>query len=136
MTEFSTEFREGMAATPHRQRILGDSDESSPDNWRWGGPGTPEPHVLLMLYARNEIALSELLSEQQSRFATAGLTPLAQLETTWLPQEKEHFGFRDGLSTTGIEGFHNNTRRPTRSRPASSSSGIPTRTGSTRSGRS
>jgi len=109
MTEFSTEFREGMGATPHRQRILGDSDESSPDNWRWGGPGTPEPHVLLMLYARNEIALSELLSEQQSRFATAGLTPLAQLETTWLPQEKEHFGFRDGLSTTGIEGFHNNT---------------------------
>lgn len=109
IAEFSTEFREGMAGTPHRQRILGDSDQSSPDKWLWGGPGTPEPHVLLMLYARNEIAFSELLSEQQSRVVSAGLTPIAQLDTTWLPHDKEHFGFRDGLSTTGIEGFHHNT---------------------------
>ena len=74
-------------------------------------------------------------SEQQSRFASAGLTLIAQLETTWLPHDKEHFGFRDGLSTTGIEGFHNNdVTEPIRLRPASSFSGISTRTGSTRSG--
>ena len=60
-----------MAGTPHRQRILGDSDESSPDNWRWGGPGTPEPHVLLMLYARDEIALSELLLASNSHASRA-----------------------------------------------------------------
>ena len=108
MSEFSSEFREGMAATPHRQRILGDAGESSPDRWRWGGPGTPQPHVLLMLYARTEIALSELLIEQQSRFVSAGLTPIAQLETNWLPHDKEHFGFRDGISSTAIEGFHSN----------------------------
>jgi len=109
MCEFSSEFREGMAATPHRQRILGDSGESGPDRWRWGGPGNPELHVLLMLYARNEIALSELLTDQQSRFVSAGLTSIAQLDTNWLPQDKEHFGFRDGISTTAIEGFHKDT---------------------------
>ena len=35
---FSNEFVEGMA-TPFRQRLLGDTGESEPETWAWGGPG-------------------------------------------------------------------------------------------------
>ena len=38
LAQFSHEFVEGMT-TPHRQRILGDVDESSPERWEWGSPG-------------------------------------------------------------------------------------------------
>lgn len=107
--EFSTEFREGVAGTAHRQRILGDSGDSSPERWRWGGPRNPQPHVLLMLYARDGRALSALVNEQQARLAAAGLEAIERLDTTWLPHDKEHFGFRDGVSRTGIDGFHRNT---------------------------
>ncbi|HZM94688.1 MAG TPA: hypothetical protein VFB92_14765 [Vicinamibacterales bacterium] len=107
--EFSTEFREGVAGTEHRQRILGDTGESSPDKWRWGGPRNPDAHVVLMLYGRDETALAALLSEQRLRLTSFGLQLIEQLDTTWLPQDKEHFGFRDGVSQTGIEGVHTRT---------------------------
>jgi Dyp-type peroxidase family len=109
LVELALEFREGMAGTEHRQRILGDLGESGPDTWRWGGPRNPEPHVLLMLYGREEDTLSALLSEQLSRFTGAGLQLIEKLDTTWLPHEKEHFGFRDGVSQTGIEGLQTKT---------------------------
>lgn len=107
--EFSIEFREGVAGTEHRQRILGDTGESSPDKWRWGGPRNPEPHVLLMLYGRDEATLSALRSEQRLRLASFGLQLIEQLDTNWLAHDKEHFGFRNGVSQTGIEGIHTRT---------------------------
>jgi Dyp-type peroxidase family len=107
--DLSPEFREGMAGTEHRQRILGDVGESAPDKWRWGGARNPEPHAVLMLYGRDEGVLSELLNEQRARFTNAGLQLIEQLDTNWLPHQKEHFGFRDGVSQTGIQGFHTST---------------------------
>jgi Dyp-type peroxidase family len=109
LAELAPEFREGMAGTAHRQRILGDHGESGPDTWRWGGPRNPEPHVLLMLYGRDDDALSALLYEQLSQFTGSGLRLIEKLDTNWLPQQKEHFGFRDGVSHAGIGGFHTNT---------------------------
>ncbi len=106
--EFSTEFREGIAGTKHRQRLLGDSGESSPEKWQWGGPGNQEAHVLLMLYGRDERVLSTLMNEQRGLSTTSGLELIEQLDTNWLPHEKEHFGFRDGVSRTAIEGLHSN----------------------------
>ena len=35
---FSTEFGEGMSATAHRRRILGDRRPSNPRWWRWAAP--------------------------------------------------------------------------------------------------
>ena len=104
--QFPGEFREGMAGTPHRQRILGDDGDSSPGKWLWGGPGNPETHVLLMLYAGDAHALSVLVDEQRAQFSSSGLEQILHLDTNWLSQEREHFGFRDGVSQTGIEGFH------------------------------
>lgn len=105
MHQLAGEFSEGMAATEHRQRILGDVDDSSPERWRWGGTRSPQPHILLMLYASDPGALSTLVAEQQASFPNAGLELLTLLDSSWLPHGKEHFGFRDGVSSTGIEGF-------------------------------
>jgi len=51
---FSGEFQEGMTSTQHRQRILGDLEESQPDGWQWGGPRTAGVDILLMLYAADD----------------------------------------------------------------------------------
>jgi Dyp-type peroxidase family len=109
MAMFAGEFRQGMTGTEHRQRILGDVDVSHPDQWQWGGPNTPEPHILLMLYAGDNDALRTLLTEYQTRFAQAGLELMTQLGTNLLNGRKEHFGFRDGIAQPAIEGFHNNS---------------------------
>jgi Dyp-type peroxidase family len=105
----SGELCEGMAATEHRRRILGDVGDSSPDRWEWGGTHSPEPHILLMLYARDDEALAILLEEQRSRLSSSGLESIKQLDAARLPGDKEHFGFRDGISQPGIEGFHTAT---------------------------
>ena len=38
LASFSAEFAEGMAGTPKRSEILGDTLASAPDTWLWGGP--------------------------------------------------------------------------------------------------
>src|SRR5262249_51854144 len=54
------ELREGMA-TEHRGRVLGDVGDSAPEHWLFGGPATPEPHLLLLLYARDDAGLERLV---------------------------------------------------------------------------
>jgi Dyp-type peroxidase family len=105
LAEFAPEFTQGMSATEHRQRILGDTGESRPDRWQWGGPRNPEPHVLLMLYAGDADALAALAAAQEAAFSASGLRPIRRLDASWLAEGREHFGFRDGVSRTGIEGF-------------------------------
>jgi len=109
MSMLAPEFHAGMAATEHRQRILGDVGDSGPDRWQWGGPRNPEPHLLLMLYARDHNALSALLDEQQAKLSSSGLELIAQLDSNRLPDRKEHFGFRDGVGQPGIDGFDTET---------------------------
>ena len=102
---FSLEFREGMTATPHRQRILGDLGDSRPEAWRWGGPRTESVDVLLMLYAAED-QIDQMCEAHASRFADAGVHVIERLTTIYLPGRKEHFGFRDGIAQPSIEGFH------------------------------
>jgi Dyp-type peroxidase family len=96
------EFREGMAGSDHRQRILGDHGESSPAGWRWGGPGNGVD-VLLMLYAKDDAAVRAL--EARHDLAAAGLRVVERLDSLTLPGRKEHFGFRDGISQPLVEGY-------------------------------
>jgi Dyp-type peroxidase family len=99
---FSVEFLEGMVS-PHRSRLLGDVDESAPERWDWGGPATPAVDVLLLLFARDGATLAGVVAEQQSRAAAAGLVEIASLATSDL-DDREHFGFRDGISQPVIAG--------------------------------
>jgi len=50
VTGFAAEFRQGMT-NPNRSRFLGDTEESDPRGWAWGGPDGPPADGLLMLYA-------------------------------------------------------------------------------------
>ena len=101
---FGLEFRDGMSATEHRRRILGDVGADAPEHWRWGGPDRPV-HVLLMLYAPSQESLREHRAEQRRRFELGGLQGLEHLDTLFLPGRKEHFGFRDGIGQPLIAGY-------------------------------
>jgi len=100
---FSPEFREGMV-TPHRQRILGDFDNSDPARWKWGGPNNEPLHILLALYASSKTELESVYAEHESLIRGAGLRIIEQLDSLTLTGRKEHFGFRDGISQPFIEG--------------------------------
>jgi Dyp-type peroxidase family len=91
LAAFAPEFTGGMTAE-HRRRLLGDVDESAPEHWAWGGPGTDAVDLLLLVYARDEAALDEPLDgvRELRRLGTAVLDPY------------EHFGFRDGISQPRI----------------------------------
>src|SRR6185369_15108986 len=101
LCRFPPAFREGMAAE-HRARILGD-DGDSLKYWRWGAHTERKPDILLLIYARER----ETLRERLRHFAPpeAGLRVQRILHAVRLPDDKEHFGFADGISQPAIKGF-------------------------------
>ena len=100
---FLREFREGMT-TPHRQRLLGDTDSSAPENWAWGGPKNDEVHMLLMVFGKDRGQTQSYISELQQKLNASGLKEVFGLDVQVLPGHKEHFGFRDGISQPFIKG--------------------------------
>ncbi len=101
---FASEFREGMAGTGHRARILGDYGPNAAENWQWGGEHNPAVHILLLLYAGDDKLLARLKDDHLAVTGSSGLTILKQLDTNRLPEHKEHFGFRDGIAQPAITG--------------------------------
>jgi Dyp-type peroxidase family len=99
---FSREFTGGMT-DPTRSRFLGDVDGNSPDTWEWGGPDERPVDLVLMLYAANSRALRALVKRHGDPLAKRGLAVVRRLEAT--SDEREHFGFRDGISQPAIEGL-------------------------------
>lgn len=97
--EFAPEFVSRMAAEESRSRRLGDTGANSPQGWAWGGPETPAPHLLLLLYAEN--GLTEWRASIEAQLSD-GFHTLACLETSWL-NGREHFGFQDGISEPVID---------------------------------
>ncbi len=98
---FAPEFQSGMAE-PARARRLGDRGASAPEGWELGGV-THRLDVLVCLYA----ATSHERDEEAERFI-ARLGPSLALElrqdTTPRRNDKEHFGFRDGISQPVLRG--------------------------------
>ena len=114
---FSREFREGIAGSPRRSRILGDTGESAPEHWQWGGTEGATLHAVLMVYAATPQALEELLEAQRQTLAEAGITVVKTLGSRSLADGREHFGFRDGISQPKLAGL--STSRDPRHRVAS-----------------
>lgn len=102
MHSFSREFREGMV-TPHRQRLLGDFDSSDPLKWIWGGPANERVDMILMIFGKDENAVETYYESLKKPFDT-GLLFVHVLNGKTLPNEREHFGFRDGISQPVIIG--------------------------------
>lgn len=100
---FTREFREGMT-TPHRQRLLGDFDSSSPDKWTWGGTNNKPVHAVLMIFGKNKDVCLNYHHQLQAGYTAYGLSELMQIDGQTLPNNKEHFGFRDGISQPIIKG--------------------------------
>ena len=100
---FSNEFVGGMTV-PHSSRILGDSGESAPERWTWGGSATPQVDLLLMLYASDQAALEVLYRSYEPGLAASGLVELQRLDTVDLG-DVEPFNFADGISQPMIEGL-------------------------------
>jgi Dyp-type peroxidase family len=103
LAAFSHQFVGGMT-TAHRRRVLGDVDASDPDRWGWGGPATRPVDVLLLLYARDEAGLAGLHDELAAGFGAGGVAQVETLDTAPLT-DREHFGFRDGISQPSMEGL-------------------------------
>jgi Dyp-type peroxidase family len=102
---FSIEFEDGMN-TAHRKAILGDFGSSDPEKWNWGGPAVEtKPHILLLLYAGTQEALDVLYTRKREEFTSQGIEEITRLEGRQLPDRKEHFGFRDGISQPRIAGL-------------------------------
>lgn len=102
MHSFSREFREGMV-TAHRQRLLGDFDNSDPSKWQWGGPNNERVDIIIMVFGRNESIADNYFQRLKQQFEP-GLAVVHILDGKPLPKDREHFGFRDGISQPVIKG--------------------------------
>lgn len=100
---FSTEFRDGMT-TAYKRRVMGDDGPSAPENWGWGRPDNPV-HAMLFLFAGNRDRLKELVDEEAARAARHGAVLGAPLGSIMLNDDKEHFGFHDGIAQPRVQGF-------------------------------
>ncbi|HSC52731.1 MAG TPA: Dyp-type peroxidase [Phnomibacter sp.] len=99
---FNPEFREGMT-TPHRRRILGDESSSAPELWNWGGPLNTELHGVLMIFGKDKSTCYDYYEKLKNEYA-GFLEELLGMDGQTLPENKEHFGFRDGISQPIIKG--------------------------------
>ena len=101
LDSFSPEFRQGMAA---RAKGLGDDGESSPENWE-KPLGTPDVHVVMTAVAPGTQQLEAAFEQARKTYAgMKGITAIWRQDCHVLPDEKEAFGFKDGISHPAIEG--------------------------------
>jgi Dyp-type peroxidase family len=99
---FPQEAKLGM---PSRARILGDDD---PTTWELGRAEAPLD-VLVMVFARDEAARDRMLGNERTALETAG-AHVYPYELSWPLENREHFGFADGLSQPFLPGPHREPR--------------------------
>ena len=101
LESFSWEFRQGMAA---RAKELGDIGESSPENWE-KPLGSSEVHVIVIAVSPDAQSLEAALTRARKTYeGMKGVVAIWRQDCHALPNEKEPFGFRDGISHPAIEG--------------------------------
>jgi len=100
MDQFAPEFAVGLAEDPSRSRRLGDIGNNDPAKWDWGS-GASEPHVLLMVFDETDQILS-LAKGLRDEALAAGFSEGKILESGDM-EDREPFGFRDGVSQPAID---------------------------------
>jgi Dyp-type peroxidase family len=102
LATFPEEFRLGM---PARAALLGDHDASHPDHWEGGLAGS-ELHLLLVLFASDAGERDRQLCEQERLLAAcSGITVISTQDAAVLSTRREHFGYKDFLTTTWVQGI-------------------------------
>src|SRR6478752_2638127 len=104
LATFPEEFRQGMAS---RAQVIGDTGANHPDHWE-GGLNSPNLHAIAILFARDEAERERSTREHQGyRARIPGVEVLSSLDLAALPpftHARDHFGYRDRLTTPEIEG--------------------------------
>src|SRR6185369_13651274 len=101
LDSLSWEFRQGMAA---RAKDLGDVGKSDPQQWE-KPLGSGDVHVIIVAVSPNATRLEEVLDRaRQSYKSMSGIEAIWRQDCHALPNEKEPFGFKDGISHPAIEG--------------------------------
>jgi Dyp-type peroxidase family len=101
LESFPADFRQGMAARAVKH--LGDVGDDLPDNWEPEPPfATRGVHAMLMLSAHDEGELDQRVQAFRERAGAAGGLEEVGCESAaalgGAHAEREHFGFRDGIS--------------------------------------
>jgi len=102
---FPFEFIEGMN-NDVRKIMLGDTGPNDPANWVWGGNNKEDIHALLLVFGEDQAKANEVYQREKDVFSSAGISEVLSQEGCMLPEGREHFGFRDGISRPAIEGLH------------------------------
>ena len=101
LDSFPPQFQQGMAA---RAKVLGDRGESSPENWE-KPLGSPDVHVVVTALSPDAEHLQSALERAQKAYRElTGIAAIWRQDCHILPDEKEPFGFKDGMSHPAIEG--------------------------------
>lgn len=101
LDSFPLQFQQGMAA---RARALGDVGESSPENWE-KPLGSSDVHIVLTALAADEEYLEAAMQRARQAYRElSGITAIWRQDCHVRPNEKEAFGFRDGISHPTVEG--------------------------------
>ncbi|GAA0291750.1 hypothetical protein GCM10010302_32880 [Streptomyces polychromogenes] len=100
-------FAQGPA---ERAEALGDTGDSSPDSWLFGGEGPHRAvHAILNLAADDPRKLAEAVDRHQQALGPAQGVLVFRQDAGTLPgalRGHEHFGFTDGISQPGVRGFN------------------------------
>jgi Dyp-type peroxidase family len=97
LASFPPDFREGMEARAGR---LGDTGESDPGRWDKSLKGL---HGVLTCVARTCPARNERREELKAEAQEAGVTIVCEQDTDVSKNEREHFGFVDGISQPAVD---------------------------------
>ena len=105
---FPPEFLDGIA-TPARSAILGDTEESAPDNWEFGGSIGPAIHLTLIIHGASSTDVHAEYDFHRELVSASGgaVSELPELiQDGYRPAAgHEPFGFHDGISQPSIRGI-------------------------------
>lgn len=103
------EMQQGMT-DPVRQKLLGDTEESAPEHWEIGGTKNPEFHAVLILHAgaspEDEATLTTFVEVQKVALEAAGIDVIHDERGNRRDDDKEMFGFKDGIAQPKIRGIN------------------------------
>jgi Dyp-type peroxidase family len=105
---FPPEFQDGIAS-PERSAILGDTEESAPDGWEFGGSLDRAIHMLVIIHGASTTDLDRECSAHRELVSqTRGAVTELQVEPQngYRPSSgHEPFGFHDGIAQPSIRGI-------------------------------
>ncbi len=101
---FSAEFTQGMTVD-FRRSTLGDIDDNAPEKWSWGGPCNDPIDFTIMVYAPSPEEADQISDDLLTKSEDSGIRLVHRLDSRTNPKEREHFGFKDGISQPLIPGL-------------------------------